>query len=153
MKEKTKEKKSEVYIRSDGWVFSKDGMAKLVAGGHKGFNRFKENTEAKLGKWHRVCKPLDKDAAAAVKAVKGLVARSVFVSSAIVKEERWRAAGKSSYERSKEGAESPAEFLRLTLTADAHAAVRKKSNPEFREFVSNAVLRQRKTSKMCHPQR
>ena len=147
MKEKAKAKKSEVYIRSDGWVFTKDGMDRLKEGGYKGFARFKESMESKLGKWHRVCKPLDKDAAAAVKAVKGLVERGVFVSSAIVKEAERRATGKESTERSKEGAESPSEFMRLTLTDDAHAVVRKMSNPEFRAFVSNAVLRQRKTGK------
>lgn len=137
--------KSEVYIRSDGWVFTEDGMKRLREGGHKGFARFKKSVESKLGEWHRVSKPLDKDAAAVVKSVKGLVERGVFISSAIVKEAERRAAGNTSYERSKEGADSPSEFMRLTLTDDAFAVVRKMSNAEFREFVSNAVFRKRKT--------
>lgn len=137
-------KKSEVYIRSDGWVFSKDGMDRLRAGGHKGFARFKESMESKLGEWHRVSKPLDKDAAAVVKSVKGLVARGVFISSAIVKEAERRSMGKLTNERSREGVDSPSEFMRLTLTDDAHAVVRKMSNPDFREFVSNAIFRHRK---------
>ena len=137
---KTRAKKAEVYIRSDGWVFSKEGMDRLKAGGHKGFARFKESMESKLGEWHRVSKPLDKDAAAALKSVKGLVARGQFLSSAIIDEEV--AESRSGYvavERKTAG--SPAEFMRLTLTDDAYAVVRTMPNPDFREFVSSAILR------------
>jgi hypothetical protein len=141
---KTNAKKTEVYIRSDGWVFTQDGLERLRAGGYKGFERFKKSVEAKLGKWHRVSKPLDRDAAAVVKSVKGLVERGMFISSAIVKEAERRSRGKALDGRSGEGESSPAEFMRLTLTADAYETVRKMSNSEFREFVSNAILQTRR---------
>lgn len=127
-------KKSEAYIRSDGWVFTEDGMSRLKAGGLKGFNRFKENTEAKIGKWHRVLKPLDRDAAKVVKSVQGLVERARFVSDAITS--RGDAKGTM---RTMEG--KAAEFMRLTLTDDAYAVVERFDNPTFREFVSDAILR------------
>ena len=133
--------KSEVYIRSDGWVFTQDGMDRLRAGGYKGFTRFKESMEAKLGAWHRVSKPLDKDAAAALKSVKGLVERGVFLSSAIVKEAERRMRGTVPDVRSINGKSSPCEFMRLTLTDDAYYTIRHFANREFREFVSSAILR------------
>lgn len=136
--------KSEVFIRSDGWVFSKEGMDKLVAGGYKGFNRFKENTEAKIGKWHRVCKPLDVEAASAVMAVKGLVPRAVFVSSAIIEEAERRAKAKtpaSAKAEKTKGRGIRGKFMRLTLTEDAYSTILPLGNPEFREFVSKAVLK------------
>lgn len=140
--EKTKAKKAEVYTRSDGWVFSKDGIDRLKAGGHKGFARFKESMESKLGKWHRVSKPLDKDAAEVLKGMGGyFVERAVFLSSAILKEAEVRARGKESDTRTVEGIESPAVFMRLTLTDDAYAVVREMPNAEFREFVSAAILK------------
>ena len=141
--EDTLTKKADVYIRSDGWVFSQDGMDRLKAGGHKGFARFKKSMEAKLGKWHRVCKPLDKDVTEIVKGVKGLVARGMFVSSAIVKEAERRARRAVSDARSEDGRSSPAEFMRLTLTEDAFKTVEKMPNAEFRKFVSNAIIRKR----------
>ena len=135
-----KDKKSEVYIRSDGWVFTEDGLKRLKAGGHKGFARFKQSIESKLGKWHRVSKPLDKDAAAALKTVKGLVERGQFLSSAIVNEDV--AKSRRGYvEVERKTADSPAEFMRLTLTDDAYAVVRTMPNPDFREFASSAILR------------
>ena len=127
-------KKSEAYIRSDGWVFTEDGMSRLKEGGLKGFNRFKDNTEAKIGKWHRVLKPLDRDAAKVVKGVQGLVERARFVSDAITA--RGDAKGTM---RTMEG--KAAEFMRLTLTDDAYAVVEGFDNPTFREFVSDAILR------------
>ena len=142
--------KSEVYIRSDGWVFTEDGMKRLREGGRKGFARFKKSVESKLGEWHRVSKPLDKDAAAVVKSVKGLVERGMFISSAIVKEAERRAAGNTTNERSKEGADSPSEFMRLTLTDDAFWTIRPMENAVFREFVSEAILRAAKRRRQ-HP--
>ncbi|MGN0130699.1 MAG: hypothetical protein ACI4CE_07425 [Methanomethylophilus alvi] len=139
--EKTNARKSEVYIRSDGWVFSRDGMDRLRAGGYKGFARYKESMEAKLGEWHRVSKPLDKDAAEVLKGIGGyFVERAVFLSSAIVKEAEVRARGRKSDTRTVEGSDSPAVFMRLTLTDDAYAVVMKMPNAEFREFVSSAIL-------------
>ena len=131
--------KSEVYIRSDGWVFSKDGMDRLKAGGHKGFDRFKANIEAKIGKWHRVSKPLDPAAAAAVMAVKGMVPRAKFVSSAIVKEAERRSKAKGKVKINPP--EGTAKFMRLTLTDDAYWTIRPMENAVFREFVSEAILR------------
>ena len=55
---KNKAKRAEVYIRSDGWVFSKDGIDRLKAGGHKGFARFKESMESKLGSGTGLASPL-----------------------------------------------------------------------------------------------
>ena len=134
---KKEQKKSEVYIRSDGWVFTKDGMDRLVAGGHKGFNRFKENIEAKIGKWHRVLKPLDKEAAEALGEIKGMIPRAMFLSSAITKE--WaRRSRMPPVERKVEGR---AKFMRLTLTEDAYKIVCNADNPMFREFVSDAICR------------
>lgn len=142
---KNKAKRAEVYIRSDGWVFSKDGIDRLKAGGHKGFARFKESMESKLGKWHRVSKPLDKDAAEVLKGIGGyFVERAVFLSSAILKEAEVRARGKESDTQTMEGRDSPAVFMRLTLTEDAYSVVRKMPNAEFREFVSAAILQRAK---------
>ena len=140
---KLEQQNESIFIRSDGWVFTKDGVERLKAGGYKGFARYKESMESKLGKWHRVSKPLDKDAAEVVKSVKGIVERGVFISSAIVKEAERRLMGKVRSVRSKEGMESRTAFMRLTLTEDAFKAVEGMSNAEFREFVSNAVLRKR----------
>jgi hypothetical protein len=142
-----KNQKSEVFIRSDGWVFSKDGMDKLVAGGHKGFNRFKENTEAKIGKWHRVSKPLDQEAAAAVMEVKGMVSRAMFVSSAILAEAERRAKNQPKVDIPQKGRGVRGKFMRLTLTEDAFWTVCKMENAEFREFVSKAILRAAKRRK------
>lgn len=143
-KEKKMEKqgdKSEVYIRSDGWVFSKDGMERLKAGGHKGHANFMKSMEAKLGEWHRVSKPLDKDAAEVLKGIGGyFVERAVFLSSAIVKAAEAMARRKEFAARTIEGIGSPAVFMRLTLTDDAYAVVREMSNEEFRDFVSAAIL-------------
>ena len=137
-----KNNKSDVFIRSDGWVFSKDGMDKLVAGGYKGFKRFKENTEAKIGKWHRVSKPLDQEAATAVMEVKGMVSRAMFVSSAILAEAERRARNPPPQkEISQRGRGVRGKFMRLTLTEDAFRTVCQMKNAMFREFVSKAILR------------
>lgn len=137
-----KNHKSEVFIRSDGWVFSKDGMDKLVAGGYKGFNRFKENIEAKIGKWHRVSKPLDQEAAAAVMEVKGMVSRAMFVSSAILAEAERRAKNPPPQKEIPQRVRGVrGKFMRLTLTDDAYSTVCSMENAVFREFVSEAILR------------
>lgn len=81
-----KEKKQTAYIRKDGWVISADGMERVVKSGHEGHDKFMKSIEEQIGVWHRVSKPLDRDAAAIVKSVKGIVARAVFVSQAIVNE-------------------------------------------------------------------
>lgn len=143
-----KNHKSEVFIRSDGWVFSKDGMDKLVAGGYKGFNRFKENIEAKIGKWHRVSKPLAPDAAAAVMAVKGMVSRAMFVSSAILAEAERRAKSPPPQkEIPQSGRGGKGKFMRLTLTEDAFCTIRQMENAVFREFASAAILKAAKRRK------
>ena len=91
MKNEKEKGKSTAYIRSDGWVFTEDGLKRLEAGGHKGFDRFMENTKKQIGEWHRVSKPLDRDAADILMSVKGMVSRAVFLSKAIVKEAERRA--------------------------------------------------------------
>ena len=136
---KMNDKKLEVYIRSDGAVFTEDGIKRLKAGGHKGFNRFKKNTEAQIGKWKRVCKPLDPDAAAIIKGVKGFVARAKFVSSAIIEEMGRRAKQPHRWE-DRPKAKEWAAFMRLTLTDDAYWTIRPMGNGDFREFVSSAIL-------------
>lgn len=90
-KEKQKKEKQTAFIRSDGWVISADGMERLTKAGYKGHDRFMESMKSQIGEWHRVSKPLDRDAAAIVKSVKGMVARAVFVSKAIVNEAERRA--------------------------------------------------------------
>lgn len=93
-KEKAKKEKQTTYIRCDGWVISSDGMERLVKSGHKGHDRFMENTKKQIGNWHRVSKPLDRDAAEIIQSVKGMIPRAVFVSTAIVNEAQRRAARK-----------------------------------------------------------
>ena len=83
--------KDTAFIRSDGWVISADGMQRLTKAGHRGHDRFMESMKSQIGDWHRVSKPLDRDAAAIVKSVKGMVARAIFVSKAIVNEAERRA--------------------------------------------------------------
>ena len=133
--------KNEIFIRSDGWVFSKEGMERLKEGGYKGFARFKASMESQLGKWHRISRPLDKDAAEALKTVKGFVARGKFLSSAITKELKQRSDEPLADLRSEAGKESPAVFMRLTLTENAYRVVEDMNNIEFRDFVSNAIFR------------
>ena len=82
--------KDTAFIRSDGWVFSAEGMQRLKDAGHKGHAKFMESIKSQIGDWHRVSKPLDRDAAAIVKSVKGMVARAIFVSQAIVNEAEQR---------------------------------------------------------------
>lgn len=91
--EKNKEntEKQTAFIRCDGWVISADGMQRLTKAGHKGHDRFMESIKSKIGDWHRVSKPLDRDAAEIVKSVTGMVARAMFVSKAIVNEAERRA--------------------------------------------------------------
>lgn len=145
---KEQNNKSEVFIRSDGWVYSKDGMDKLVAGGYKGFNRFKENIETKIGKWHRVSKPLDQEAAAAVMGVKGMVSRAMFVSSAILAEAEMRAKNPPPPEEiPPKGRGTRGRFMRLTLTEDAYRTIRPMENAVFRKFVSEAILKAAKKRK------
>ena len=137
-----KTQKSEVYIRSDGWVFTEDGMKRLKEGGYKGHARFMANIEAKIGKWHRVCKPLSRDAASAVMEVKGMVARAMFVSSAILAEAERRAKNPPPpSETPQRGKGMKCQFMRLTLTDDAYWTIRPMENAIFREFVSEAILR------------
>lgn len=93
--ETNKKEKQTAFIRCDGWVISADGMDRLVKAGHKGHRKFMESIEGQIGDWHRVSKPLDRDAAAVVKSVKGMVARAMFVSKAIVNEAERRAKGKA----------------------------------------------------------
>ena len=89
-----------------------------------GFNRFKKNTEAKIGKWHRVSKPLDIEAAAAVMKVKGLVPRAMIVSSAIIAEAERRAENPPPPKMTPPGRRPRGQFMRLTLTETLAAARR-----------------------------
>lgn len=89
-KKEAKERQT-AFIRCDGWVISAEGMQRLTKAGHKGHDRFMESMKSQIGDWHRVSKPLDRDAAEIVKSVKGMVARAVFVSKAIVNEAERRA--------------------------------------------------------------
>lgn len=91
MQNKETENKKAVYIRKDGWVFTEDGMKKLTEGGLKGHQRYMESLERQIGKWHRIARNIDRDAADIIKSVKGVAARAVFVSNAIVKEAERRA--------------------------------------------------------------
>ena len=91
MKQKTDTDKKAVYIRQDGWVFTEDSLKRLVDGGHKGHDRYMESIESQIGKWHRVSRGLDRDAAEIVKGIKGVANRALFVSNAIVKESERRA--------------------------------------------------------------
>lgn len=88
---KKQTEKQTAFIRCDGWVISADGMERLTKAGYKGHDRFMESMKSQIGDWHRVSKPLDRDAAQIVKSVKGMVARAIFVSSAIVNEAERRA--------------------------------------------------------------
>ena len=88
---KEQTEKQTAFIRCDGWVISADGMQRLTKAGHKGHDKFMESMKSQIGEWHRVSKPLDRDAAEIVKSVKGMVARAMFVSKAIVNEAERRA--------------------------------------------------------------
>ena len=90
-KNKEKTEKQTAFIRCDGWVISADGMQRLTKAGHKGHDKFMESMKSQIGEWHRVSKPLDRDAAEIVKSVKGMVERAMFVSKAIVNEAERRA--------------------------------------------------------------
>lgn len=90
-KNKEQTEKQTAFIRCDGWVISADGMQRLTKAGHKGHDKFMESMKSQIGEWHRVSKPLDRDAAEIVKSVKGMVARAMFVSKAIVNEAERRA--------------------------------------------------------------
>ena len=90
-KNKEKTEKQTAFIRCDGWVISADGMQRLTKAGHKGHDKFMESMRSQIGEWHRVSKPLDRDAAEIVKSVKGMVARAMFDSKAIVNEAERRA--------------------------------------------------------------
>lgn len=86
MEKEAKMNRQAAFIRSDGWVISESGLKRLKECGHKGHDRFMESLRSQIGEWHRVCKPLDKDAADIVKGIKGMAARAMFVSKAIVNE-------------------------------------------------------------------
>ena len=90
-KNKEQTEKQTAFIRCDGWVISADGMQRITKAGHKGHDKFMESMKSQIGEWHRVSKPLDRDAAEIVKSVKGMVARAMFVSKAIVNEAERRA--------------------------------------------------------------
>lgn len=90
-KNKEQTEKQTAFIRCDGWEISADGMQRLTKAGHKGHDKFMESMKSQIGEWHRVSKPLDRDAAEIVKSVKGMVARAMFVSKAIVNEAERRA--------------------------------------------------------------
>lgn len=79
-------KKEEVFIRSDGWVFSKEGMDRLKEGGMRGHLLSEKKIEEQIGKRYRVSKPLDRDAAEILQSIKGMIPRAKFVSKAIIKE-------------------------------------------------------------------
>lgn len=134
-----KNKKETAFIRSDGWVFSSEGMEKLKEGGRRGHARFMKSIEDKLGKWHRVCKPLDKDAVAILKRIKGMTERALFLAKAITKEVK--RCEKGTHPLDEVQTKERAEFMRLTLTEDAYQIVAEMPNSLFRCFVSSAIKR------------
>lgn len=83
---KKKKKGEKRYVRSDGWVFSKEGMENLRKGGMKGHLLSEASITKQIGHRNRVTRSLDRDAVELVKAVKGVVARALFVSNAIIAE-------------------------------------------------------------------
>ena len=78
------EEKEKNFIRSDGWVFSQDGMKRLKDGGMKGHQLSEDIIRKQIGNRHRVNRPLDRDAVEILKSVKGLIPRAVFISNAIM---------------------------------------------------------------------
>ena len=78
------EEKEKNFIRSDGWVFSKEGMKRLKDGGMKGHLIVEESIKKQIGNRHRVNRPLDRDAVEIIKSVKGMIPRAVFLSNAIM---------------------------------------------------------------------
>lgn len=91
--EKPKTDKSTIYIRQSGWVITEDGVQRQKDGGLKGHILAEQNMERQMGTRHRVVRPLTRQAAEALKKVKGMVNRAVFLSSAIQKEAERRATG------------------------------------------------------------
>lgn len=91
--EKPKTEKRTVYIRPNGYVISEEGAMRLKEGGLKGHILAEQNMERQMGQRHRVIRPLTRQAAEALKNVKGMVNRAVFLSSAIQKEAERRAKG------------------------------------------------------------
>ena len=91
--EKPNTDKSTIYIRQNGWVITEDGVQRQRDGGKKGHLLAEQNMERKMGVRNRVLRPLTRQAAEALKKVKGMVERAVFLSSAIQKEAERRARG------------------------------------------------------------
>ena len=83
MKKKTK-KKGDIFIRSDGWVVSPEGMRRLKDGGMKGHQLAEAAIKEQIGIRHRVNRPLDRDAAEIITSVKGFIPRAVFLANAIM---------------------------------------------------------------------
>ena len=82
--EHKRQEKGGNFIRSDGWVVSPEGMKRLKDGGMKGHHLAEAAIEKQIGKRHRVNRPLDRDAAAILTSVKGMIPRAVFISNAIM---------------------------------------------------------------------
>lgn len=83
--EKKKEKLT-ALPREGGWFYSDDGIDKLRKGGLKGRAILEERVEERIGKRRRVRVPLSREAAEAVKSVKGFIPRALFVSGAVMRE-------------------------------------------------------------------
>ena len=91
--DKPETEKSTVYIRKSGWVITEEGVKRQREGGMNGHLLAEQNMERHMGTRHSVVRPLTRQAVEALKKVKGIVNRSVFLSSAIQKEAERRATG------------------------------------------------------------
>lgn len=129
----TKEDNKAVFIRSDGWVYTGEGMDRLKAGGMKGKELSEKMIEEQIGKRCRVRRPIDPGAFALLRRVKGLVPRAIFVSSAIMRQAESPIEAKPSGEA--------ATYMWFTLTEDAYAVVKDMDFATFRGFVSTAIRR------------
>lgn len=128
------------YIRSDGWVYSEEGLKRLRQGGRKGSEAFMRSMKSQVGEWREIRLSLRKEAVDAYVSVKGFVSRVVFVSAAIVKEAERRATAKG------EGAETewqavPLVSKRLYVTMDAARIVDSLAPSERSDFISEAIVR------------
>lgn len=128
-------KENEVFIRSDGWMYSKEGLDKLKEGGYKGHDIQEQKIAERLGgKRCRVYRPLTSDAIEIIRREKNFVERAAKLSAAIVRANKYR----KSLELA-ESTEPKMKFAKLLLTEEAFAIVEKMTNKEYLAFVSAAV--------------
>lgn len=144
MDEKKERQNEAVYIRSDGWVFTEDGVRRLKQSGLKGKRLAEEQIEKQIGKRHRVRGPIDRSAFEVLRQVKGIVPRAVFVSNAVVAQSRKRTDAVA-----ETAANDPIIYVYFTFTEDAHRVVEKMDRATFRRFVSTAIRNAAKRRKVA----